>query len=128
MITLHEVNLCIDKLIEESSDIVEKSLIKENINLIRNSDGKINNLCECCEPGSYIYFLFDDLDNIIYIGESGESIRHSLFTDGNELHYKKNWFCTVKYLKYFKDDKMGANVRKVLERVLITKHSPIYNK
>ena len=124
---IHEMNSYVNEFIKETSNFIEKSLIKEDINLIRKSDGRKKGSCECCKHGSYIYFLFDDLDKIIYIGESGQSVKHRLFTDGTGSHCGKYWFSDVKYLKYYKDDDMGSNVRKLLERVLIAKYNPIYN-
>ena len=126
-VNIDEIDLCVNKFVKDISDIIDKLLIKEDLNLIYTSDGRKNGACECCKNGSYIYFLFDDLDRIIYIGESGKSVKHRLFTDGSGSHCQKSWFCDIEYLKYYKNDKMESNIRKLVERSLIAKYNPIYN-
>ncbi|MCR3758459.1 hypothetical protein KYB31_05545 [Clostridium felsineum] len=103
---------------------------KVEIDLIRKSDARFKNALECCKKGSIIYFLYDCNDRIIYIGESGKSLKHRLFTDGNGSHFKKNWFYKVKYARYYKRN-MDDDTRKLIERALIAKLKSkycLYNK
>lgn len=123
----NEIDLCADKFINDISNIIERLLVKADINLIDESDGRQKDSCECCKNGSYIYILFNELDKIIYIGETGQSIKHRLFTDGTGSHFQKTWFHNVKYLKYYKNDRMDSKIRKLLERALIAKYNPIHN-
>lgn len=116
-----------NKFINNVATKIEVLLVEEDLNVIKNSNGAKKNAPECCKKGSAIYFLYNDQNEIIYIGETGTSVKHRLYTDGSGAHCRKDWFTEVKRLRYYKDSKMGDESRKTIERALIQKYKPTYN-
>ena len=113
--------------VNDIDEIIKKNLKKEELDEIKKSDGREKNSPECCKKSSSIYFLYNDKEEIIYIGETGASVKHRLFTDGSGSHDKKGWISKVRKLRYYKNDEMDPNSRKTIERALIQKHNPKYN-
>lgn len=104
---------------------------KVNINVIEQTDGRIKPAPEYCQSGSFIYYIYDKFNNIIYIGETGTSIKNRLFNHGLGAHKSKDWFKYASYIRYFKDNNMTFDERKLIERVLILKYrqtKKLYNK
>ncbi|WP_394897806.1 GIY-YIG nuclease family protein [Clostridium butyricum] len=117
----------IDMFVENIANSIDKFLIIDELNSIRNSDGRKNDAPKCCKKGSFIYFLYDSSDEVIYIGETGQTVKNRLYIDGSGAHCNKVWFKEVVKLKYYSDTGMDFNSRKVLERALISKYKPKYN-
>lgn len=109
------------------SDKINKKLYSENLENIKASDGRSKDCPICCKKGSFIYFLYSDNDNILYIGETGTSVKSRLFGDGSGAHCIKSWFIEVKKVKYYKDENMNLKARKLIERALIKHYDPPYN-
>ncbi len=97
------------------SDRVEVSIIKAIHSNKKNAP-------EWTKKGSYIYFLYNKSHELIYIGETGVRIKARLFTNGDGAHCKKGWFSNVQYVRYYKDDNMDRDTRKMIERALILEH------
>lgn len=115
------------EIVEKISEEVESKLIEESLEKIKNTNGNRKDAPRCNKTGSYIYFLYNDLNEIIYIGESGVSVKNRIYGDGTGAHCKKEWFYQVDKLKYYIDKSNYCNYRKLLERALILKHNPKYN-
>lgn len=120
-------DLTIVKFTNNICNEIEKNLLKIDINEMKISDGRQTGAPICCKSGSFIYYAYDKSDNIIYIGESGESVKTRFFGDGDGSHCKKEWFNEVSYVKYYKNNSMDHDTRKLIERVLILKYRKIYN-
>lgn len=119
--TLDEYTEIISKYIDDGlSDSIDIKLIKE-------THGRKKNAPLCCKNGTFIYYLYDKLGNIIYIGETDASVKSRLFGDGSGSHKHKVWFNQVHSVKYYEDYRMDCNRRKSIERALIQKHNPKYN-
>jgi len=109
-------------------ELIKNELKTEKLSLIKKSHGNMMGSPECCKENSYIYFLYNDNEEIIYIGETGKSIKRRLFNDGSGAHCSKGWFVNVKKIKYYKNNEMKSNTRKIIERALIKKYKPEYNR
>jgi len=109
-------------------ELIKSELKAESLSLIKKSHGNMMGSPECCKENSYIYFLYNDNKGIIYIGETGKSIKRRLFTDGSGAHCNKDWFVNVKKIEYYKNNEMKSNTRKIIERALIKKYNPKYNR
>lgn len=110
------------------SILIEDNLSnKVDVDKIKVSNGKSKEGLECCKKGSFIYFLFNKNDDVIYIGESGQSVKNRLYTDGNGSHCQKDWFKEVEYVRYYNDKGMDDNTRKIIERALIMTYGEKYN-
>lgn len=100
----------------------------DDISKINSSDGRSNKSPEYSNKSSYIYFLYSQDDKLIYIGETGQKLKNRLFSDGSGAHKNKKWFKDIAYLKYYKNDNMDDYTRKAIERLLILKFDPKYNR
>ena len=99
---------------------------KVNITVIKNTNGNKKTTPTYCQSGSFIYYIYDKFNNIIYIGETGTSIKNRLFNHGSGAHKSKYWFKHASYIRYFKDNNMTVDERKLIERALILKYRQIY--
>ncbi|MGY0372307.1 GIY-YIG nuclease family protein [Clostridium sp. JNZ J1-5] len=124
---MSNLNNLVNMFTNDIAELVTDSLKDERIETILNTDGRLKGASECCKKGSFIYFLYDKNNEIIYIGESGQTIKNRLYTDGSGSHCNKEWFNEVKSLKYYKNNEMDFNSRKLIERALIKKYNPKYN-
>lgn len=110
--------------------IVEKikaQLCTETVENIQKAHGNSKNSPACCKKGSFIYFLYDDNGKLLYIGETGVSVKNRMFLDGTGAHNKKSWFKNVKEVRYYQDNNMDFDTRKLIERVLIKHYDTLYN-
>ena len=120
-------NNTLDSIIENFAnsicDEIRKNLSEEvGIEEIKKSNRRGEKPPIYSKKGSFIYYLYNEEDNIIYIGESGVSVKRRLFGDGSGAHCHKEWFHEVKYVKYYKNDDMDKDTRKLIERALIYKY------
>lgn len=113
----------LDVFLKDMSEYIEKMLSdKIDINKIKQSDGRKKDSLRCCKVGSYIYLIYNCDEKLIYIGETGETVKRRLFTDGSGAHCKKDWFIEARYIRYFESSNMDDKTRKLIERVLILKY------
>lgn len=106
----------------------EPNLIKVNINIIKTGDGRKKNAHETCKNGFFLYLFYDNNDKLLYVGETGDSIKKRIKGHGSGAHNKKIWYNNISYVKYLKDDKLNLYERKLLESAFIIEMNPIYNK
>ena len=86
--------------------------------------------------GSFLYVVFDEKDTVLYVGETGTSLKNRFISDGGGSHKQKNknWYSIFKYIKILKLDSNDMQVRKLLEQSLSISMQPkyydgkIYNK
>ena len=117
---------------ESISEYIESRLSnKIDISYIKNTSGKTKSADACLKKGNFIYYIYNEKDELIYIGETGTSVKNRLFNHGSGAHKNKQWFRQAEYIKYYKDLKMTQNIRKLIERALILEHKKtcnLYNK
>ncbi|RXJ76816.1 hypothetical protein CRV03_08220 [Arcobacter sp. F155] len=120
------------KIIEEFNKTIyhkiEKSLIKNDIKDILNKDGRKNNSPAGCKNKPTIYILYSKKDEVLYIGESGKSLKTRCSGDGSGSHNKKDWWEEVEYVKYLINNEFckDEKVRKFLEQSLSITLKPKY--
>lgn len=103
-------------------DGATRTATKQNIEAAdgRRKDNPIS------KKGSYVYAAYDAGGCLLYIGETGVSIKNRFITDGSGSHKEtKIWYEYMETVKYkeIMDDK---NYRKLLERALILAGNPKY--
>lgn len=116
-------------------------MITNNINFIINnfqsitvkeiekSDGRFLNAPRACKQGFFIYLLFNRNDEVLYIGQTRQSIKHRTHTDGNGSHKNcNNWWGEVEYVKYYVSNELeDIKERNKLKKELIKILNPKYN-
>lgn len=108
---------------------IEDKLRKVDVDTITNSDGRSANGHEGSKRGSFIYLLYDKNDTLLYIGETGVSIKSRLTGDGTEAHTNKHFFSEVKYVRYLRtvEEKTLSKIeRKMIEQALSIHLKPKY--
>jgi hypothetical protein len=66
---------------------------------------------------------------VLYVGETGKSVKTRCSGDGSGSHNKKPWFNEVNYIKHFTKDneiELPVNERKLLEQAFSIYLSPRY--
>jgi len=101
-----------------------------NINNVKNSDGRKNDALEVCKRGSFVYLLYDSNNKLLYVGETGISIKSRCFSDGSGAHKNKPWFNDVSYIKYYRKNNsdFSSFERKAIENALCILLKPKNNK
>ncbi|MGE4282800.1 MAG: GIY-YIG nuclease family protein [Clostridia bacterium] len=82
---------------------------------------------ELNKKGSIIYILKDKYNDILYIGETGQSINNRLQKDGNGSHKYKEWFNDVVIVDIYYGNWDIAE-RKMVEQAFIFMLCPRYNQ
>ena len=95
---------------------------------MENSDGRKKEGHEACKNGSFLYLLYTADDILIYVGETGESIKTRLTCDGSGSHNKKEWYREVAYIKYYRasNNDFSAPERKILEESFSLVKEPLH--
>lgn len=106
---------------------LESQLKKVDKNLLINSDGRKKNGHEGTKKGSFIYLLYDQNDLLLYVGETGTTIKNRLKADGDGSHFKKSpeMYNEVSYVKYIKGT-FSPMERKMIEQALTIYLKPKY--
>lgn len=106
----------------------EESLAKRVIEEVESSFKRVSIKDVKGGEGSFIYCLYNENDELLYVGETGVSIKSRLTGDGSGAHNRKEWYSQISYVKYIKNDKLSGYGRKMIENALCIEHSPKYNK
>lgn len=90
------------------------------------------------EKGSYVYAAYDSDGELLYVGQTSESIQRRFHGDGSGAHKHKKWYKRVSMVKYLElsnvpeagDGELGSedHYRKIVERCLIFAGKPRHNK
>lgn len=94
---------------------------------IENADGrKLKN--KISKTGSILYVVFDNSDKVLYVGETGKSIKRRFISDGHGSHKRKNsnWYNNMEYLLMLCLDNNEVKHRKLLEQSLSVSFKPRY--
>lgn len=92
--------------------IMGSNLFEKSLNEITEAKG---------EQGSFVYLLYSGSNELLYIGETGASIKARLVGNGSGAHNKKNFYNQVKKVRYYKIPASIANqkaARKMIEQAL----------
>lgn len=117
----------IDSLIETDIDGLLEAFTVCDIADTHKDIAKNRYTHETRQLGSYIYLLLNEYDEVIYVGETGESIIHRLYGDGSGSHCNKEWFNEVKKVRYYRNEAMDWMLRLAIESLLVLKFLPKYN-
>lgn len=113
---------------------IENQLQRADRDVIVTADGKLKLGHEGAKKGSFIYLLYDENDVLLYVGETGTTIKKRLKADGSGAHYVTNRTMYdetsyIKYLKTTKGDALSPMERKMIEQALTIYLKPkYYNK
>ena len=99
--------------------------VRATKNEIEKADGRTNPDNPVSKKGSYVYAAYDGEGELLYIGETGESIKRRFKSDGTSAHDKKDWYSDMEEIRYL-NLPCDKNHRKLLERALILAGNPIY--
>lgn len=105
--------------------------VKENVKKIINTDGRKRGAPKSCRKSSSVYILYSNTDEVLYVGETGTSIKNRLCGDGSGSHDKKSWFSEVSYLQYYESTSktpLTKQERKLLEQAFSIVLKPKYYK
>ena len=92
---------------------------------IEEADGRRNRGNPISKEGSYVYAACDGEGELLYIGETGESIKARFKSHGSGAHNKKGWYIDIEKVRYM-ELPYGEDYRKLLERALIFAGNPIH--
>ncbi len=113
--TLHDAALQFSKCVLDDFNKSAQTTTKEEI---EQADGRRRSN-PISEKGSYLYAAYDSNGQLLYVGETGKSLKRRFTADGSGSHKNKDWYenmATVKYKKLCPRDK---KYRKLLEKALI---------
>lgn len=107
----------IDKLVKS-----EEFIKKENISSALHST---------TEYKQGLYYLYNEKNEIIYIGKAGTgngtSFYDRMIGHGSGAHNKQVWYAKVDKCKFHRFEKFNDSEIELLERLAIQKHQPKYN-
>lgn len=98
---------------------------------IVNANGTLRTGHEAAKRGSFVYLLYDKNLNLLYVGETGTSIKKRLVQDGSGAHSSKNpeMYNETQYVKYIKTNAitgLSEMERKFIEQALSIHLKPKY--
>lgn len=115
--------------IKKTFEHCEPQMYEENIVKIQNTNGNNKNSPRACKSGSSVYVLYSEEHDVLYVGETGVSVKSRCFGDGDGAHDKKSWFSEVSYVKHFTEaceSNLSKQERKLLEQAFSIYLSPKY--
>ncbi|TXK83551.1 GIY-YIG nuclease family protein [Paenibacillus sp. N3.4] len=115
---------------EKIYESIEKDLKIVSKEEIINTDGKLRIGHETAKKGSFVYMLFNEVNTLLYVGETGTSIKRRMISDGSGAHKFKNpkMFNETVYIKYLLLDhsKLSENERRFIEQAISIHKQPKY--
>ncbi|MGF3104083.1 GIY-YIG nuclease family protein [Rossellomorea sp. DUT-2] len=120
-----------EEIFEHSRNIyntIADLLLTVDMEEVITSNGYFKDAHETTKKGSFIYLLYDSHDRLLYVGETGTSIKKRLISDGSGAHRSTNpeLYKQIKYIKYFKSSE--DNLLNSMERKMIEQATTIYLK
>ncbi|OCL26602.1 hypothetical protein U472_11500 [Orenia metallireducens] len=105
---MNKKQIFFEKIVTDEAQVITnkiKSKLKSiSIDKVISSDGRSKESPEVCKSGSFVYLLYDKNDKLLYVGETGTSIRKRLKGHGGGSHKGKPWYKRIKTIKYYKGD------------------------
>ena len=114
---------------KEIYEQLELDMIEEDISIIQSTSGNTLTAPRACKSGSSVYILLSTSGDVLYVGETGVSVKSRCFGDGSGAHSKKPWFSEVARVKHFTKDSdadFSVKERKLAEQALSIHLSPKY--
>lgn len=108
---------------------IESQLVRECVSEIKTTNGNLADAPRACKKGSSIYILYSGENIVLYVGETGESIKTRCFGDGSGAHKHKDWFNRVLYVKHYTKDSeedLNEKERKFIEQAFSVHLDPIH--
>jgi len=131
--TLHDAALQFSKCVLDDFNKSLQSATKEEI---EQADGR-RGPNPISQKGSCLYAAYGSNGQLLYVGETGESLKDRFINHGSGSHKEKHgyWYKNMATVKYKKlrpsdgkyDDKYDERYRKLLERALILAGAPKHN-
>ena len=99
-----------------------------NIETVEQSDGRRKDCHETSQKGSFVYLFYGYNDDLLYVGETGVSIKSRLTGDGNGAHNKKDWYQEISYIKYYRQNNsdLTETERKIIEESITLVKKPLH--
>lgn len=113
----------------EIYDLIKDNLLHESITEIKTTHGRRKDAPRACKSGSSIYILYSSNNEVLYVGETGKSIKSRCFGDGSGCHSKKAWFSLVSYVMHYtvnSCETFGKKERKLIEQAVSIALQPAY--
>lgn len=112
-------------------EIIVNQLQIADRDIIVTTNGRLKIGHEGAKKGSFVYLLYDKNDKLLYVGETGTTIKNRLKADGSGAHFVKNRkmfdeTSYIKYLKTIKNDALSPMERKMIEQALTIHLKPKY--
>ena len=121
-----------EALISHASEIynlIKDNLLKEDISEIKTTHGRKQTAPRACKSGASIYTLYSRNNEVLYVGETGKSIKTRCFGDGSGSHSKKEWFHLVSYVLHYTENSsetFGEKERKLIEQAVSITLKPVH--
>lgn len=122
------------EILKKTEDIylkVKDLLVLTTRDEIVTTNGTLSTGHEAAKRGSFVYLLYDKNLNLLYVGETGTTIKKRLVQDGGGSHHSKNpeMYNETKYVKYLKTSGISGLSemdRKFIEQALSIHLKPKY--
>ncbi len=98
-----------DSFSEKIYKLISKKLKNATLEEIKNGTE------ECSKNGAFVYVVYGE-DCVLYVGETGTSLKNRMFNHGSGAHKNRPWFEDAIYVKYLK---MNPSVLDTKHRILI---------
>ena len=113
--TLHDAALQFSKCVLDDFNESAQSATKEEI---EQADGR-RGPNSISEKGSCLYAAYGSNGQLLYVGETGKSLKRRFTADGSGSHKNKDWYENMETVKYKKLCPRDKKYRKLLEKALI---------
>ena len=98
---------------------------------IQTADARRVSECPISKQGSYVYAAYDANECLLYVGQTGESIKKRFRSHGSGAHFEEDWYkletAKVRFQRLGPASADGY-YRKLLERALILAGGPKYQR
>lgn len=108
---------------------LEPKMYEEPIKKALEINGNNKEAPRACKSSSSVYVLYSASGEVLYVGETGKSVKTRCSGDGSGSYDKKHWFSEVHYIKHFTKDsenELPEKERKLLEQAFSIYLSPRY--
>jgi len=93
---------------------------------LEKSDGRKKDAPLFSRKGSFVYVAYDVDDLVLYVGETGVSVKTRFCGDGSGAHKNKEWYKNMTKIKYLCNENFTEKHRKMLEQTLSIILEPKY--
>ena len=87
-------------------------------NCLEKVDGRKEREHPAVRKGSHVY-VAHDAESVLYVGETGKSVRTRFMGDGKGAHRRADWYCRMTHVRFWKTPLESDHIRKLMEAALI---------